>query len=114
MDEERAKALLGEERSRVERLLVESRQDGSSDREAADRPGDMSDPAERLTAEGLDDAIVEGLQLRLEAIDRAEARLAAGTYGRSIQSGVAINDERLEADPAAELTAAEAETETAI
>jgi DnaK suppressor protein len=47
--------------------------------------------------------------MRLAAIDRAEARLQAGTYGRSVRSNVPIPDERLEADPAAELTTEEAE-----
>jgi DnaK suppressor protein len=112
MDDERARTLLQEERRRVERLLVESRQDGSSDREAADEPGDMSDPAERLTAEGLDDAIVNGLQARLDAIARAEKRLEAGTFGRSLRSDAPIADDRLEADPAAELTATEADEES--
>ena len=41
---------------------------------------------------------------------RAEQRIDAGTYGYSIRSGQAISDERLEADPAAELTVAEAQT----
>jgi DnaK suppressor protein len=45
----------------------------------------------------------------LAAIDRAEQRLAAGTFGRSVRSGAPIPDERLEADPAAELTVQEAE-----
>lgn len=111
MDNDQARTLLNEERRRVERLLVESRQDGRSDREAADEPGDMADPAERLTAEALDDAVIEGLQARLDAITRAEKRLDAGTFGRSLRSGVPIPDDRLEADPAAELTASEAETE---
>jgi DnaK suppressor protein len=111
MDNERARTLLAEERRRVERLLVDSREDSSSDREAADRPGDLSDPAERLTAEGLDDAIVSGLQDRLDAIARAEQRLDAGTFGRSVRSGAPIPDDRLEADPAAELTATEAAAE---
>ena len=39
---------------------------------------------------------------------RAEARLAAGSYGRSVASGQPIPDERLEADPLAELTVQEA------
>jgi DnaK suppressor protein len=111
MDNERARTLLQEERRRVERLLMESRQAGSSDREAADEPGDIADPAERLTAEGLDDAIVTSLQARLDAITRAEKRLEAGTFGRSIRSDVPIVDDRLEADPAAELTATEAANE---
>jgi DnaK suppressor protein len=52
----------------------------------------------------LDDAVAAGLRTRLAAIERAEARLAAGTYGRSVRSNDPIPDERLEADPAAELT----------
>ena len=66
------------------------------------------DPAQPLTSEGTDDAVAAGLQDRLQAIERAEARLAAGTYGRSVRSGAPISDERLEADPAAELTVEEA------
>jgi DnaK suppressor protein len=69
----------------------------------------MADPAQRLTAEGLDDAVAAGMRERLDAIARAEARVSAGTYGRSVQSGLPIPDERLEADPAAELTVEEAE-----
>jgi hypothetical protein len=45
---------------------------------------------------------------RLDAVARAEARLAAGSYGKSVKSGLPIPDERLEADPAAELTVEEA------
>ncbi len=80
------------------------------DRSAADESaaGDIADPAERFTAEEVDDAVEAGLRERLGAIERAEARLRAGTYGRSVRSGQAIPDERLEADPAAELTAEEA------
>src|SRR2546427_401071 len=51
---------------------------------------------------------VASARARLAAIDRAEQRLDAGTYGRSIRSGQLIPDERLEADPAAELTVDEA------
>ena len=36
-------------------------------------------------------------------------RLEEGTYGRSVRSGAPIPDERLEADPAAELTVEEAQ-----
>ena len=45
---------------------------------------------------------------RLDAIERALHRLDDGTYGRSVRSGDPIPDERLEADPAAELTIEEA------
>lgn len=109
MDEARARTLLQDERRRVEQLVAGARRDASSDRDAADEQGgDFADPAERLTAEGLDDAVVAGLQARLSAVSRAEQRLAAGTYGRSVRSGAPIPDERLEADPAAELTVEEA------
>jgi DnaK suppressor protein len=40
-------------------------------------------------------------------IERAQKRLEAGTYGLSVRSGRPIPDERLEADPAAELTVEE-------
>ncbi len=65
-------------------------------------------PPNHWVREGTDDAIIASLRDRLATIERAEQRLAAGTYGLSIQSGVPIPDERLEADPAAELTVDEA------
>jgi DnaK suppressor protein len=108
MDDERARLLLEDERRRVERLIAEAADDAQSDRAAAEETGDIADPAERLTAEGLDDAVVGSLRARLEAVARAEQRLLDGTYGRSVRSGLPIPDERLEADPAAELTVAEA------
>jgi DnaK suppressor protein len=108
MDETRARELLAEERRRIEGLLADSRQDAASDRSAAADSGDFADPAERLTAEGIDDAVVIGLESRLAAIGRAEKRLEDGAYGRSVRSGVPIPDTRLEADPAAELTVEEA------
>jgi DnaK suppressor protein len=54
--------------------------------------------------------VAAGLAVRLAAIERAEQRLAAGTYGQSVRSGDPIPDERLEADPSAELTVEEAAT----
>jgi DnaK suppressor protein len=61
----------------------------------------------------MDDAIAESLRDRLAAVERAEQRLADGTYGRSVQSGQPIPDARLEADPAAELTVEEAAAQEA-
>src|SRR5260370_611527 len=49
-----------------------------------------------------------GLRDRLAALGHAEQRLDNGTYGRSVRSGLPIPDERLAADPAAELTVEEA------
>lgn len=107
MDDERAGTLLREERRRVEQLIAQARNDASSDRSEAGETGDIADPAERLTAEEVDDAVLEALEARKDAIARAEQRLAAGKYGRSVRSGQPIPDERLEADPAAELTVEE-------
>jgi DnaK suppressor protein len=109
MDDERARTLLTAERIRVEGLLAGTSRAGLDDRDEANAGGDMADPAQRLTAEQGDDAVAEGLQARLRAIEAAERRLAAGNYGRSIRSGLPIPDDRLEADPAAELTIEEAQ-----
>lgn len=96
----------------MEALLAGLRADRRDDRQAQDDGGaDWSDPAQSLTAEGADDAVAAGLDERLEAIRRAEERLAVGTFGRSVLSGTPIPDERLEADPAAEVTVEEASVE---
>ena len=108
MDDNRARLLLGDERARIQVLLDDLRGAGRADREATSEQGDMSDPSESLVAEGTDDAIAVGLAQRLATIERAEQRLAEGSYGRSVHSGDVIPDERLEADPAAELTVDEA------
>jgi DnaK suppressor protein len=109
MDDQRARALLDAERERVQQLLDSTLGAARDDRVAASDQGDLTEPAEPLVAEQVDDAIAAGLRDRLAAIERAEQRLAAGTYGRSVRSGAVIPDERLEADPAAELTVPEAE-----
>jgi DnaK suppressor protein len=108
VDDDRARQLLETERRRVEELLAGLQADRRADRESADESTDWSDPAQPLTAEGTDDAIAASLQERLPAIERALQRLADGTFGRSVRSGATIPDERLEADPTAELTVDEA------
>jgi RNA polymerase-binding transcription factor DksA len=69
---------------------------------------DLADGADRRTLEEADEAVARQLTSRLAALQRAEGRLAAGAYGRSVLSGRPIPDERLEAFPLAELTADEA------
>jgi DnaK suppressor protein len=109
VDVERARALLAAEHDEVQKLLAETEQSGREDRETEDeQDADVDDPAQSLTQQGMDDAIAESLRDRLGALERAEQRLADGTYGRSVQSGQPIPDARLEADPAAELTVEEA------
>lgn len=107
MDEARAGQLLADERARVEGLLRDLTEASDEDRATIGDTGDIADPAQPLIDEQGADAIAAGLQDRLAAIERAESRLADGTYGRSVQSGTPIPDERLEADPAAELTVEE-------
>ncbi|ODU07408.1 MAG: dksa/trar family transcriptional regulator [Pseudonocardia sp. SCN 72-86] len=53
---------------------------------------------ERAQLQGL----LAGAHRDLEAVDRAEHRLAGGTYGRCARCGGAIPPERLDALPAAE------------
>lgn len=109
METARAKELLAADRSKTTELLQGLASRDQDDREAANQSGDMFDSAEPLTGEIADDSVVAELQNHLAAIDRAEQRLAAGTFGYSIKSGAPIPDERLEADPSAELTIEEAE-----
>jgi DnaK suppressor protein len=75
---------------------------------AASRPEDQVDGAVHRVAEETTEALGERLRDRWGALERAEARLAAGTYGASVLSGRPIPDERLEAFPLAELTVEEA------
>ena len=104
MEPERAKDLLARERERIESSL---RSHSGEPLEADDEvePGDTDD--ESLYQDEFDAGRVRELQDQLAAVERAEQRLAAGTYGVSIVSGEPIPDERLEILPAAERTAAE-------
>ena len=105
MEEKRAKELLAAERKQVEEELATSRRDGRAE-------SDEDNPAGDFNSEGLyEDELAAGreqdLERRLEAVERAEQRLAAGTFGLSVQSGEPIPDGRLEAHPTAELTVEE-------
>ena len=112
MKDAEARELLDAERARVRQLLDGMVTAAAEDRTAANEPGDMSDSAAPLTTEETDDAVAAALRERLEAIDRAEKRLKDGTFGRSVRSGVVIPDDRLKADPTAELTVQEAQRES--
>jgi DnaK suppressor protein len=103
MDQAQARALLAGERARLQRLL----QAATGEPQAAEL-GDEVDDADRRNAEQTGMAVDQLLRARFAALERAEARLAAGSYGRSVHSGQPIPDERLEADPLAELTVEEA------
>jgi DnaK suppressor protein len=110
MELERARSLLDTERARVQQLLADLDRARTDDHEAE---RDAAYPATPLAQEGVDDAVAAGLRDRLAALDRALQRVENGSYGRSIRSGAPIPDERLEADPAAELTVQEAADQAA-
>ena len=112
MDDDRARTLLKAERAEVEAMLTEITKSGSEDRENEQDTGDSVDTAQPLESEGVDDAVEASLRTRLEAIERAEQRLADGTYGVSVRSGEPIPDDRLEASPTAELTIEEASADS--
>jgi len=109
MDEDQARARLTAERTEVESLLAETEGEARQNRETGDEPGDIGDPAQTLTAADMADAVSARLRDRLAAIGRALQRLDDGTYGRSVRSGTPIPGDRLDADPAAELTIEEAQ-----
>jgi DnaK suppressor protein len=100
LDDRRARELLAAERARIEEAL----------REAAIEPNDelstteMADDATDTYQNEFDQGRMDDLRDRLAAVARAEERLREGTYGRSIESGKPIPDERLEIYPTAELT----------
>jgi len=104
MDPERARELLATERKRIENAL--SRLGHQDDGELSSEE-DAAGLATDLYQDEFDSGRAEDLREDLAAVDRAEARLAAGTYGLSIESGEPIPDERLEALPTAERTAEE-------
>jgi DnaK suppressor protein len=111
MDHDSARTQLNEEKQQLQGLLSETTGDAQDERSTSGDQGDWSDPQVSLNLEEVDDAVAEGLRERLAAVERALARLNEGTYGRSIKSGAEIPAARLEADPAAELTADEAQEE---
>src|SRR6266516_2366759 len=104
MDADRARELLAAERQRIERGLARLAHEDDAE------PADEYDPANLasdLYQDELDEGLAADLRERLAAVERAEQRLAAGTYGLSVASGQPIPDERLEVVPTAELTVEE-------
>ncbi len=105
MDSDRARQLLALERVRLEQAIAALGRDGPL--EASDRkePGDGA--SQDLYQDEFNAGRAEDLNKELAALERAEARLAAGEYGLSIESGEPIPDGRLEAVPTAERTVEE-------
>jgi DnaK suppressor protein len=101
MDPERARELLAAERERIERALARLGHEDTAEPADDEDPGNL---ASELYEDELDEGLADDLREELAAVERAEARLEAGTYGLSIESGKPIPDERLEALPTAERT----------
>jgi len=102
MDPERARALLAAERARIEASLAGIRADGPL--ESSDRIETGDEGSQDLYQDEFNAGRSEDLHAQMAAVERAEARLAAGTYGLSVESGEPIPDGRLEAVPTAERT----------
>jgi DnaK suppressor protein len=102
MDPERARELLAKERARIEDSLAALERQGPLEGDDRVEPGDRD--SEDLYQDEFNAGRAEDLRRELEAVDRAEARLADGKYGLSVESGEPIPDARLEARPTAERT----------
>ena len=95
------RAVARAERERIEQAIAELASP------ELDESGDAD--SETLYQNEFDATQAADLAPQLEAVERAEARLAAGTYGLSVESGEPIPDARLEVVPTAERTVAEEE-----
>jgi RNA polymerase-binding transcription factor len=104
VEPERARQLLAAERDRIERALARLVRRDTGEPPDSEDPGNL---ASELYQDELDEGMAGDLREELAAVERAETRLAAGTYGRSIESGKPIPDERLEVRPTAERTTEE-------
>jgi DnaK suppressor protein len=104
MDPAEARDLLAHERARIEAALEELGQP-EGDEEAA--VFDEGDVAPELLGAEIDEGLAAPLRAELDAVERAERRLAEGTYGLSVESGEPIPDGRLRSIPWAERTAEE-------
>jgi DnaK suppressor protein len=104
MDSAEARELLATERTRIERALVALAKPEGDDEAHTD---DSGDSAPELLETEIDEGLARPLREELAAIERAEQRLADGSYGKSVESGEPIPDGRLQSIPWAERTADE-------
>jgi DnaK suppressor protein len=105
VEPERARELLARERQRIEQALAALGAEGPLEGDDRIEPGD--EDSEDLYQDEFNAGRLEDLRRELAGLERAEARLEAGTYGLSIESGEPIPDSRLEALPTAERTVEE-------
>jgi DnaK suppressor protein len=107
MDTTRARELVARERRRIEATLTELADDLAMDAELEVQQTGDDDAGNGLATEMTERALQSDYLLHLAAVERAEARIAAGTFGRSVETGALIPDQRLDANPLAERTVEE-------
>jgi DnaK suppressor protein len=107
MDDNEARQLLAQERSRIEQAISSLEESEHEADTEESEPGELG--SQELLQSELDSGLAGDLAEQLAAVGRAEARLAAGTYGLSVDSGEPIPDDRLRALPSAERTVEEQE-----
>lgn len=108
MDEKRAQALVASERRRIEAALANlAGEEQAEDASQFDQTGESHEAGTEVQHEMVDRALAATLQNELAAVVRAEARIAQGIYGLSVESGARIPDDRLEVEPLAERTVEE-------
>jgi DnaK suppressor protein len=107
MDTKRAQELLAAERERIEAQLAELDRGADGDDELSHVDQHPADQGSELFEQERDQGLAERLRQELAAVERAEKRVADGTYGVSVESGEPIPDERLEVMPTAERTVEE-------
>lgn len=105
MDDARARELIAAERQRIERALADLER--GEDGELSHVDQHPADQGSELFEQERDEGLSDRLREELASVERAEQRLQAGTYGRSVESGDPIPDERLEVVPTAERTVEE-------
>jgi DnaK suppressor protein len=106
MDDDKARRLLNDERTRLENLLArmddpgeDSQEDSMSELSTVDQhPADVGSETFERTK---DLSVQEDVEGRLQDVARALAKLGSGAYGTCEVCRKAIPDERLEAVPAA-------------
>ena len=115
MDPERARHLLRAERDEVRQLLSEATSAGRQDWVAERETGGLRrSPRNQLTDGGISTTPWRRVLARVgsrRSLRAEQRRQWMGHSARSIRSGLPIPDERLEADPAAELTVEEARSQ---
>lgn len=98
---------MARERARIERALRDVGAPVDDEELSTDNDQHLADHATETYQDSYDQGLAQQLRDELAALERAEQRLADGTYGRSVESGEPIPDDRLEAYPLAERTVEE-------